>query len=285
METGHRFMTKKKTNNGLDIADKNFKKLSIQVSLNGLSFCVADTVSQKILYSDSEVFSEELNPIAVLKQLEQLFHKHQLPEKEFDEVIVIHRNTLFGLVPKPLFDANELSNYLKFNTKVLPTDTLAYDEIENQDVINVYVPYANINNYVYGLFGEFSFFHNGTILVQSLLNNYAKNKEVICYANVGKGQADITVIEGRNLKLYNSFLYETKEDFTYYLLFVLEQLELDTETVPVKLFGAISEDDERYQLCYTYIKNISIFAPNSAHHLELGEPEDESIDFTVLNAL
>lgn len=285
METGHRFMTKKKTNNGLDIADTNFKKLSIQVSLNGLSFCVIDTVSQKILYSDKQVFPEELNPIAVLKELEQLFEKHQLSTKVFDEVIVIHRNILFTLVPKPLFDVNELHHYLKFNTKVLPTDTLAYDELKNQDMVNVYVPYTNINNYIYELFGEFSFFHNGSILVQSLLNSYAKNNENVCYINVGKRQLDISVTSGKNLKLYNSFLYETKEDFAYYVLFVLEQLELDTETVPVKMFGAISEDDERYQLCYTYIKHITIFAPNSSHHSALGEPEDESIDFTILNSL
>lgn len=285
METGHRFMTKKKINSGLDIADTNFKKLSIQVSLNGLSFCVADTVSQKILYSDRQVFSEELNPIRVLEELTQLFQKHDLANKVFDEVVLIHRNTLFALVPRPLFQVNELSNYLKFNTKVLPTDTLAYDEIENQDMINVYVPYTNINNYIYDLFGEFSFFHNGSILVRSLLNNYPKNKEAVCYVNVGKRQLDITVTSAKNLKLYNSFLYETKEDFVYYLLFVLEQLELDTETVPVKLFGAISKDDERYKLSYNYIENIAIFAPDATHHLELGEPQDQSIDFTVLNSL
>ncbi len=278
-------MTKKKINNGLDIADKNFEKLSIQVSLNGLSFCVADIVSRRILYSDKKVFSEELNPVTVLKELKELVQKQDLANKAFDEVVVIHRNTLFALVPKPLFQANELSNYLKFNTKVLPTDTLEYDEIKNQDMVNVYVPYTNINNYIYDLFGEFSFFHNGSILVQSLLNSYFKNKEDVCYVNVGKGQMDIMVSSGKNLKLYNSFLYETKEDFAYYLLFVLEQLELDTETVPVKLFGSISEDDELFQLCYTYVQNIAIFAPNTTHHLELGEPRDESIDFTILNSL
>ena len=278
-------MTKKKTNKGLDIAYKNFKKLSIQVSLNGLSFCVADSVSKEILYGDKQVFPEELNPIAVLKELEQLFQKHGLTSKVFDEVVVIHSNTLFTMVPKPLFNVAELPHYLKFNSKVLPTDTLAYDEIKNQDIVNVYVPYTNINNYIYELFGEFSFFHNGSILVQSLLNSYAKTKETICFVHVGKRQLDITVTSGKNLKLYNSFLYETKEDFVYYLLFVLEQLALDTETVPVKFFGAIAEDDPRYQLCYRYIKHVTIFAPHSSYHLELGEPMDESIDFTLLNFL
>ena len=37
------------TNN--DITQKNYKKLSIQVSLSGLSFCVFDTITDKVLVS------------------------------------------------------------------------------------------------------------------------------------------------------------------------------------------------------------------------------------------
>ena len=278
-------MTKKRKNNSSDIPNNNFQKLSIQVSLNGLSFCVADTVSHKIAYSDTVIFPEALNIIEVEAELDTLFQKHELTQKQFDEVTVVHRNTLFGLVPKALFDPNLLSDYLKFNTRVFASDTVAYDEVENQDMVNVYVPYANINNYVYDIFGEFTFLHNGTVMIQSLLNGYGNHKEATCYAHVSKKQLDICVIAQKNLLLYNSFLYETKEDFAYYLLFVLEQLELDTNQVSVKLFGAIEEDDPVFELCHNYIKNIVVFTPSAPQHLQMGEPEDPRIDFTVLNTL
>ena len=278
-------MTRKKINNYLDIADKNFKKLSIQVSLNGLSFCVADTVSQKLLISDAVEFSEEKNPIVVLDELKNIFQKHQLNEMEFDEVVVVHRNTLFGLVPKSLFNADHLLEYLKFNTKVLATDVLSYDIVENHDLVNVYVPYMNINNYIYELFGEFTYMHNGTVLLQSLMNNHTQNQETICYVHVNKSQLDITILDQRKLLLYNSFLYETKEDFAYYLLFVLEQLDLDPKTATVKLFGTIEEDDSIFQLCYSYIQNISIFTPLSPQLIKLGEPGTTSIDFTLINTI
>lgn len=278
-------MTRKTINNRLDIADKNFKKLSIQVSLNGLSFCVADTVLQKVLFSDSIDFLEEKNPMLVLDELKILFQEHQLNNMEFDEVVVVHRNTLFGLVPKSLFNADHLFEYLKFNTKVLGTDVLSYDIVENHELINVYVPYMNINNYIYELFGEFTYMHNGTVLLQSLMNNQTQNQETICYVHVSKSQLDITVLDQRKLLLYNSFLYATKEDFAYYLLFVLEQLELDPKTAIVKLFGSIEEDDPIYQLCFSYIQNISIFAPSSPQLIKLGEPELKSIDFTLINTI
>jgi hypothetical protein len=278
-------MIKKEINKGLDIADKNFKKLSIQVSLNGLSFCVADTVLQKVLFSDSVDFLEEKNPMLVLDELKILFQEHQFNNMEFDEVVVVHRNILFGLVPKSLFNPDHLFEYLKFNTKVLGTDVLSYDMVENHELVNVYVPYMNINNYIYELFGEFTYMHNGTVLLQALMNNQTQNQETICYVHVSKSQLDITVLDQRKLLLYNSFLYATKEDFAYYLLFVLEQLELEPKTAIVKLFGSIEEDDPIYQLCFSYIQNISIFAPSSPQLIKLGEPELKSIDFTLINTI
>ncbi|ASV31441.1 DUF3822 family protein [Maribacter cobaltidurans] len=278
-------MTKRTINKDLDISDKNFKKLSIQVSLNGLSFCIADTVSHKVLLSGNKVFPEELNPQELLKQVKLLLTKHGLDTMLFDEVVVIHKNNLFSLVPKPLFEEKELENYLKFNIKLLATDAIAFDELENHEMMNVYVPYMNINNYIYELFGEFTYVHNGTVLIQSLLDHYSNQKNPICFVQVGIKQMDVLVLKQKKLLLYNSFMFETKEDFAYYLLFVMEQLDLNTESAVVKFFGHIEEDDDIFQLCYTYIKNVSIFIPTSPNHLDLGEPESSSIDFTVISTL
>lgn len=278
-------MTKKRKINSSDIPSQDFEKLSIQVSLNGLSFCVTDSVSHKIAYLDSVSFQEELHIVSVQEQLDKLFKKHELHAKEFYEVIVIHNNTLFNLVPKALFDANLLSDYLKFNTRVFATDTLAYDELENQDMINVYVPYTSINNYIFDIFGTFTFLHNGTVIIQSLLDSYGSDKEPTCYVHVHKKQLDICVVKRKNLLLYNSFVYQTKEDFVYYLLFVLEQLGLDNNEVLVKLFGVIEEDYPSFELCRNFIRNIVVFEPSFPQHLQLGEPDGPRIDFTVLNTL
>ncbi len=278
-------MTKKKTDSSLEESTKDYHKLSIQVGLNGLSFCVLDTIGNTILTSENVVFGEEQTPYDVQKSLTALFETHGLAEMSFSEVVVIHKNNLFSLVPKALFDEKELANYLKFNAKILANDHIAYDEIESYDMMNVYVPFVNINNYIYELFGEFEFRHNGTVLVQALLNSHGNNSEqAICYVHVSEHHMEIVVLSQKRLLLYNSFDYSTKEDFIYYLLFCLEQLKLATETVKLRLFGNIDEADERYSICAEYIKNISIFVPaTTSYHRE--ETEEEPIDFAVLNAL
>ncbi|NNK75074.1 MAG: DUF3822 family protein, partial [Maribacter sp.] len=155
-------MTKKKINKEEDNSLDNYNKLSIQVSLNGLSFCVLDTIGNTILKSDRLLFEKNLSPFELQKELEQLVNIHNLGSSQFSEVVVVHSNNLFSLVPKSLFDANELANYLKFNAKILANDHIAYDELNNYDIVTVYVPFANINNYVFDLFGEFEYKHNGT---------------------------------------------------------------------------------------------------------------------------
>ena len=270
-------MTEKETNT---INSSEFDKLSIQVSLNGLSFCVLDTVDHKIKLSDAITFEKERSPYGMQKGLIALLERNSLSKKTFSEVIVIHRNNLFSLVPKSLFNDENLANYLKFNSKMLASDHISYDDLDDHDMMNVYISYMNVNNYIYELFGEFTYKHNGSVILETLLKGTTTETEPICYVNILHGQMDVTIIAQKKLLFYNSFKFNSKEDFIYYLLFTYEQLKLNTEKTVLKLFGNIQKDDELYTLCYQYIKNLSIYAstlPFSNAH--------EAIDFEVLNSL
>ena len=191
-------MIKKVTRINTDTSsEENFYKLSIQVSLNGLSFCVLDTIAGSILNAKTLVFEKEQTPQELQWRLKEFLALHEIERQTFTEVLVIHRNTMFSLVPKSLLNTSELANYLKFNAKVLVNDQIIHDEIHNHDIVNVYVPFANINNYVFELFGEFEFQHNATIIINSLLNLQAGLKDIICYANVGHRQMDIIIISNK----------------------------------------------------------------------------------------
>ena len=283
MGTGRQSMTKRNKNN-TDHTTENFYKLSIQVSLNGLSFCVADTLRNTILLSEQLNFGKELSPFEVQRELKDLLRENKVLELDISETVVIHRNHLFSLVPKALFDKDELANYLKFNAKILANDLIEYDEIESHEIMNVYVPYVNINNYIFDLFGEFEFVHNGTVLLQSLLKSAGSSSEPACFVHVSHQQMDMLVMSRKQLLFYNSFDFQTKEDFIYYILFTLEQLDLDPENIPLRLFGNLEEGDELYSICYEFIRHISIYEQDSSY-IPSEDINAQSLEFTVLNAL
>ncbi len=69
--------------------------------------------------------------------------------------------------------------------------------------------------------------------------------------------SEVFVLNNSGLQLFNVFDYNTPEDFIYYVLFVFEQLSLDTEKTEVVLSGLIDLDNELYAILYTYIRHIS----------------------------
>lgn len=284
METGLQSMTKKEKTSSIASATTAYHKLSIQVSLNGLSFCILDTITDRIVNTKSIVFEAELTPHQLEKELISMFSEHQLTSYNYADVVVLHDNNLFSLVPKALFSADETSHYLKYNTKILANDFVTFDTIESYDLVNVFVPFVNINNYILEQFGPFEYVHSGTIRIESLLNLHSSKKDTICYVHVNQQQMDITILTDKKLKLYNSFQYYSTTDFIYYILFAFEQLKLDPETVRLKLFGNITEEDEIYKSCFEYIKHVSIFAPiTGSFHLDT--LAGETIDFTLINAI
>ncbi|MEC8831050.1 MAG: DUF3822 family protein, partial [Bacteroidota bacterium] len=233
-------------------SNSTYRKLSIQAGLNGLSFCVSDTITNKILAFEKFNFKTQLTPYLMLKELKEKLSTQGEIGDNFSEVLVIHKNNMFGLVPKPLFQKEELPNYLKFNAKIMANDLIAYDELPNLDMVNVYIPYTNINNYIFELFGEFEFKHSGTVLINTLLKQQRSTTDPTCYLQVSQREMEMIVVSDKKLRFYNQFEYGNKEDFLYYLLFSLEQLQIPPETVQLKLFGAIEEGDSIYELCYRY---------------------------------
>ena len=272
------------TEKGNSTIEDNFKKLSIQVGLNGLSFCALDTISKKILAYENIPFKTTSTPYLLLKELKTVLNTQNLSNTSFNEVMVVHKNGFFSMVPKALFNKEELPNYLKFNAKMMANDLVVFDELDNHDLVNVYIPYTNINNYIFDLFGEFTFKHNGSVLVSSLLDHSNSSTASYSYVQVTEREMEIVVVSEKKLLFYNYFEYKSKEDFLYYLLFTLEQLNLDREKIQLRLFGQIEADDELFELCLAYIRNVSVFVPPHSYHWQ--EPSDgESIDFTVLNSL
>lgn len=230
--------------------------LSIQVHLGGLSFCVHNAAENKITALEQHGFPGEQQPEAAARLLgEQLQHNEAL-QGPFKSVNLIHENELSTFVPASLFDDKNLSGYLKFNSKILENDFIAYDRLENHEMVNVYIPYVNFNNLIFDHFGAFEYFHFSTLLVTALLNKAPGTQELRMFVHVQSSHFEIVVIKQRKLLFYNTFSYSTKEDFIYYILFTAEQLRLDPDTFPLYLLGAIEKEDERYALLYTYIRNV-----------------------------
>ncbi|OYQ36598.1 hypothetical protein CHU92_09680 [Flavobacterium cyanobacteriorum] len=245
------------------ITDKNYRKLCLQVSLSGASFCVFDTLNWDLLRTHTQQFIINKD---IEDQLWKLFVNYPELEERYDEVLVLHDNNFNTFVPHALFDDSFLGSYLQYNTKVFETDFFAYDSIGSYEIHNVYVPQANINNFLLDRFGSFEYKNTNSILVNKLLDASKNIDTRQVYVHVQESHFEIVAARNQKLLLFNSFEYGTPEDFLYYLLFTLEQLQLNPENVRVWLLGKIGEDDVLFNIAYKYIRHVALFDTTSLQH-------------------
>ena len=242
----------------MDIAEKKYKKLSIQVSLTGLSFCCFDTLNNTVTSFNEVHFDTFHKTIKIEDLFANAFIDHPELKDSYDEILVIHNNNLSTFVPEPLFDENFLGSYLQYNTKVFETDFFAFDEIPNYQMNAVYIPYVNINNFFIDQFGTFDYKHANSILVSKLLIASKNKDDKKMFVHINTGHFEIIVVQNQKLILFNSFDYKTPEDFLYYILFTAEQLNLNPENFPLELIGNIDTESDYFKIAYQYIRNVSL---------------------------
>ena len=233
------------------------KRLSVQLSLSGLSFLVTAIETQKTVFFSEKKYAQKQSPEELLLHLQSEFNSNTELQEIFKEVKIIYATSLYSVIPSSLFDETKVSDYLKFNSKILVNDFVAFDTLENNDITVVYIPFININNYIFEKFGDFNYFHSTTLLLEYTLNKEKQYSLPRVYIDVLPSSFNIIVIKNGGLLLCNSFDFRTVEDFIYYVLFCLEQLKLNPDTIDIVLSGDIEESNDLYQMLYKYVRNIT----------------------------
>lgn len=241
------------------ITEKVYKKLTLMVAPEGLSFGITDTLNHTVV-SYKDIALDHSNNTSPIEELygSALRNNQELTER-YDEVLILHNSNLSTFVPTALFDEHFLGSYLQYNTKVFETDFFAFDEMPLYHMNNVYIPFGNINNFFIDQYKEFDSKHAHTILVSKLLEASKNIDEKKMFVHFRQCYFEIAVVQNQNLLLFNSFEYRTPEDFIYYLLFTAEQLNLNPEHFKLELLGDISDDDAYFKIAYTYIRNVALF--------------------------
>ncbi len=249
-------MTQQKSNS-LEIVTT--KRLSVQISLTGLSFLVTNIARTEVIHFSEKTFNKARTPEELLLDIDSFFSEVITRISEFESISVVYANPEYTLVPSPLFDETKASDYLKFNSKILSNDFIAWDVIEARDIHVVYVPYVNINNYLFDRFGAFQYYHSSTVILETLQRARKFSEEPVIHIHVQETNFDIVIHNNNKLQLCNSYHYNTPEDFIYFILFCFEQLEINPDSAVVILMGTILMNDNLYEIAYNYIRNISFY--------------------------
>lgn len=251
-------LSNSKFDKALDREASRYYGLSIQLSLDGFSFCIFNPLKMKFLGIETYDFQHFYNQNLLCNGLNDLIPTVELLKLEYESVRILVETHKSTLVPEPYFDENNLADHLKLNHAIEHGEVPVNDYLPVLEARNVWIINENLLKTIKVLFPKASIHHHGSVLVESLLSsNKNSDQGTTVFVYVRKSWFDIAVINGNKLMFFNSFKYLEKEDFIYFLIYVLEQLDLNPELVQLTFLGEILKMSQIYDITNKYVRHVS----------------------------
>lgn len=237
--------------------------LSLQVNFKLFRICIVDSQQNRCLRMEDYQLREVYSTHDLIEQLDLLFDDHVLLKAGFWKSITIaSKDTQFTLVPESLFEKEYVKEYLSLTTPS-KEDTIQdylYFKHQQTDAINIFSIDRALKVWFESRYPArpVKFIHHTASMIEGLMIQH--NQEELpasVYIQVEQYFLTIVVKRGKQLVFCNSFSFNSSEDFVYFVLFVFDQLQLNPETVPVKIWGEITPDSETFSKLYRYIRFIN----------------------------
>ncbi len=238
-------------------------KLSIQLCLNGFSFSVFDIARKKFIYLEHINISGLDSCDMLLPELEKIINNNDYLNLEYKQVKAIAHTKKSTLVPSELFDVKIAETFFSFNHTKNPESIIFHNIIVNNDSFLISEANSKIIELLKEKFNDIKIYHQATPFIESNLSNY-KNKlsSPKVFVNKFKNYVDIIVLENNKLLLHNTFDYKTSEDFVFNVMYVFEQLKLNSIEVELLISGETDKKAEEIKLLKKYIKTVNFINPS-----------------------
>ncbi len=251
--------------------------LSLLIHSNSIQHAWLDLREKRYIQSGQFTYANHAAFEAALAELSK--ESTLLKSKSF-----YYNSSLFTLVPKALFIEEKASEFLSFGQSYdASTHQLAHCDVDSQRAVCLFALPKHSIETLRKYFPGLQLNHQAKTLIESFSNLSIIGEDAV-YIQVYENQFDLAIFKGKDLQFFNRFEYQTVEDFIYFLLYALEQLKLDCDTVPVYLAGTIAEKSKLYELMYTYIRKLSFVADSKVFSLSSAlKVEPSHIHFDLYN--
>jgi len=186
--------------------------------------------------------------------LRHVFGSEPVFSYPFERVRCAFFNLNATLVPRRLFDADDLAAYFKILLRPAEYE-YRYDELPEFDCFLVYAIEPLVARMCGQYFPEAQLSHLAVPLLKNL-RGVARRDDCEVFVNIRNQAAQVFVFDRQNLVFYNAFQYSKPSDLLYFVLLAYEQFRLNTSEITLTLCGNLVEDSDTFRLLYRYIQQV-----------------------------
>ncbi len=226
--------------------------LRMVVGFNGISLLVRN--EQEVLALKSwQLNRTEQDFQAVESELRTIFGSERLLDLHFKTKTCILSSADSTLVPRRLFDPENLEQYFKLLLRPKLELTYGFEKLEAFDCYLVWAVETSLGQLCKSYFSNENLIHLGGPLLQAY-HHLAPVEGYGVFANLRGQKVHIAVFERRNLVFFNAFEFNKPTDLLYFILLSYKQFELNPLEIPLTLSGTLIEDSEIFRLLFRYVR-------------------------------
>ena len=242
----------------LDINSTDNYEISIQVSLDGFSFCILDTLRKRFVM----LREYRLTPRADRQcdQVLDIINNDEFLSRHFRRYRIIFSSAQTTLVPSGLYDPALKDDYFRINYRLEEGHIISNNRLNEPDAFLLFDVNRELLDLLVTAFPEASLSHNVRALLFGGFRQSAGSGARYIHINIEDNYFNLFIIEDKKLSFINSFKYRNSSDILYYMLHTFEQLGV-TKDATVWVSGRIEKFDELHNNMSRYVKKIRFAAP------------------------
>jgi len=215
------------------------------------------TAKNELVYLQHYTFksSEKINEV-----FDHLLHSEVFFSQGYASVYISISNALYTVVPSSLFQADDKEKWLAYNHVISGEDLVLSDDINSTDSKCVYAINQKLKILIDQTFPNNHIKHKSTCITESLAGLASKTHKT-CLVHVGTDSFDVALYD-KKLLFFNTFEYQSTEDFLYFILASLEQNKLAVEESEIVLAGEIEAQSALYDALKEYFPKLKFAVQN-----------------------
>lgn len=229
--------------------------LMTEIEMRRFSWCLFD-IEKNTFIGAGSVPGSYHEAVRSLSWITNPFHSRR----------VIYSNGRSTLIPSTLFLEDEIENYFSFNLEKGKDDIVLCDRLEDLGIVNVYAMPEQVNSDIARIFPGSKQCHVSSVLIDCLYVNY-KNLMGAgkMFLNIREEEFDLVIFSGKQLRYSNSFPFRVPEDLIYYVIFVMEQMNLNPEEIPLILLGTTDKKSRIFEMLFRYVRTVEFAGRNETY--------------------
>ncbi|MBV6656077.1 MAG: DUF3822 family protein [Mameliella sp.] len=225
----------------------NTYELSILVGVDSFGFAVLSDQQRLLALRQYSLEGKALDS----SRLEQIVRKDDILSSSFRNCRVAFASQDQVIVPKRLYNPDDLSIYLQGSTSITDQQSVLSGHLRSFETYLIYSVNKAVEDTLRRLFSGTKVFHIGHALVEGQ-RRMSKTVNGV-YFHLLDGHLFASAFDQGKLLFFQAYRYRSAKDFVYYAMLVFDQAGLKADITPVFISGQLVEASEIYRLLSRYL--------------------------------